>query len=363
MNAPFNFNFNKIINPGSFPRQVRMKLLYLLIFVFVGLSLFSYAYVIEGRNDTEESAANRYIVVDIPKGATTRDIAEIIKNKGAIKYPFIYRIVSRIFGHDGHYIEGTHVLEKGMSYRDIAKALCSRAEIERGKMVTIVEGLTLEQIAEKLEKEKIVNRERFLKVLEETQFNYRFLEGLNKVNGRNYKLEGYLFPDTYELNEISDENIVAVKMLDRFDEMFEPGYYERACELGMTTDQVVILASIIEKEAWLQNERAIISSVFHNRIKKGMRLESCATVQYLLGAPKEVLSTQDTKIESPYNTYINYGLPPGPICSPGKASIHAALYPEKTEYLYFFANKDGSHMFSKTYREHINALNRSSRNR
>ena len=126
----------------------------------------------------------------------------------------------------------------------------------------------------------------------------------------------------------------------------------------MSIDQVVTLASIIEREARLDKERKIISGVFHNRLKKKMLLQSCATVQYLLKEPKEELLYEDLEIDSPYNTYKYAGLPPGPIASPGLAAIEAALYPEDTDFLYFFALEDGSHVFTKTYNEHINTQNK-----
>ncbi len=126
----------------------------------------------------------------------------------------------------------------------------------------------------------------------------------------------------------------------------------------MNVKEIITLASIIEREAKLDRERPIISSVFHNRLKKNKLLQSCATVQYALGERKEDLTLKDLEIDSPYNTYKHLGLPPSPIASPGKASIEAALFPEDTDYLYFVAKGDGSHIFSKTYSEHLNAKNR-----
>jgi UPF0755 protein len=171
-------------------------------------------------------------------------------------------------------------------------------------------------------------------------------------------LEGFLFPETYEMKVGASESQIAERMLSQFDKVFKDSYYERAEELGMTINEVVTLASVIEREAQLDSERARISGVFHNRINKGWKLQSCATVQYILGERKEVLSYDDIAIESPYNTYINAGLPPSPIASPGEKSIIAALYPEDTDFMFFVASgeNDGSHIFSKTLKEHEKAV-------
>ena len=219
---------------------------------------------------------------------------------------------------------------------------------------TIPEGYKLEQIVEKLSSLEVVSIEEIEAALAAEKYQYAFI---SQIPEREKKLEGYLFPDTYEIYKDAAAGAIVKKMLDRFDDIFTEEYRNRAKELGMTIDQVVTLASIIEREAKLDDERATVSAVFHNRLKKNMMLESCATVQYLFKEQKEVLSYNDLKIESPYNTYINTGLPPGPIASPGRKSIEAALYPENVDYLFFFARDDGSHIFTKTYSEHINAQN------
>jgi peptidoglycan lytic transglycosylase G len=146
-------------------------------------------------------------------------------------------------------------------------------------------------------------------------------------------------------------------MLNRFDQIFKDEYYDRVNNLGMSVNEVITLASIIEREAKVEKERPFVSSVFYNRIKSGMLLQSCATVQYVLGERKEKLTYQDIAIDSPYNTYKFEGLPPKPIASPGKPSIEAALYPAESEYLFFVVSKNGEHHFSKTYEEHLKAKN------
>ena len=146
--------------------------------------------------------------------------------------------------------------------------------------------------------------------------------------------------------------------LDNFDKHFKEEYYDRASELEMTVDEIVTLASIIERETNNAEERKKVAGVFYNRLEQNMKLQSCATVQYALQERKPVLSVSDTKIESPYNTYVNYGLPVGPIASPGESCIEAALYPEETDALYFVLDSDGNHVFSETFEGHVEAKKR-----
>ncbi|WP_243467136.1 endolytic transglycosylase MltG [Acetivibrio straminisolvens] len=210
-----------------------------------------------------------------------------------------------------------------------------------------------------------MDKEDFIEACNTEEFEYKFLKDIPDSPERKNRLEGYLFPDTYFFDPKGGERAIIEKFLDNFDAKFKPEFYERAKELNMTVDEVIILASIIERETALPEERAIVSSVFHNRLKSSnpelKKLQSCATVQYVLyntqGKMKEKLSDEDTKINHPYNTYLFEGLPPGPICSPGLAAIEAALYPdEESEYLFFVAKGDGSHEFSKTLAEHLEAV-------
>jgi UPF0755 protein len=220
---------------------------------------------------------------------------------------------------------------------------------------TIPEGYNLNQIAEKLNSLGVVSPESIQAALKVESYKYDFI---GQIPDREKKLEGYLFPDTYEIYKDTSAEAIIDKLLGRFNTVFTEEYRNRAKELNMTIDQVITLASIIEREAKLDTERKTISAVFHNRLKKNMMLQSCATVQYLFKEQKEILTYKDLEIESPYNTYKHTGLPPGPIASPGLKSIEAALYPENVDYLYFVANDDGSHVFTKTYSEHLEAQNK-----
>jgi UPF0755 protein len=231
---------------------------------------------------------------------------------------------------------------------EIMKALVAgKAETVR---FTIPEGYDIKRTSAKLTEDGLINAETFAKEIETGKFDYEFLK--DAPAGPN-RLEGFLFPETYEIFANANEHDIIDKMLYQFNKVFTDEYYARAEELGMSVRDVITLASIIEREARVPEDRPVIASVFYNRLKIKMPLQSCATVQYILGEQKPVLSIKDTKIESPYNTYLHPGLPPGPIASPGADSIKAALYPADTDYLYFLAKGDGSHAFSSTYEQFL----------
>lgn len=340
--------------------------LYFVIFliVFSISSLASYTFFVNEKEiDYQEVIAKidpeKSIQVEIPRGSDTNDIANILKEEGIIEYPFWFKFISKFNGYDGCYKSGKHIIDSGFQYKEIMEVLCSNPVTTT---VTIIEGKNVNQIADTLNEKKVIDKESFLEACNTEEFDYEFLENIPE---RENKLEGYLFPDTYFFDPKGGERAIIEKFLDNFNAKFKPEFYERAKELNMTADEVIILASIIERETALPEERAIVSSVFHNRLKSAnpelKKLQSCATVQYILyntqGKMKENLSDEDTKINHPYNTYLFEGLPPGPICSPGLAAIEAALYPdEESEYLFFVAKGDGSHEFSKTLAEHLEAV-------
>ncbi|MDO9573665.1 MAG: endolytic transglycosylase MltG, partial [Candidatus Contubernalis sp.] len=235
---------------------------------------------------------------------------------------------------------------------EILEKLYQGDMIQSYTRITLSEGLRVEQVAARLKDQGVVDEEVYLQLLSENYFDYWFLQDITQSS---YPAEGYLFPDTYYLENDDAEEEIIHRMLQQFQEVFNDTYQERAEELGMTVHEVVTLASIIEREARLKEERPLISGVFHNRLQRNMLLQSCATVQYALGEIKPKLTNKDLEIESPYNTYIHTGLPPGPIASPGRDALHAALYPEETDKLYFVLRGDnsGGHYFSKTLQEHL----------
>lgn len=294
--------------------------------------------------------------VTIPKGTSTKGISVILEKQGIIKNANVFYLYGKLSEKGQKIQAGNYILSSSMSVREIMDKLASgKAKINTVRF-TIPEGYELREIADKLAEQGLVDKDKFYKAVNEADYKYDFLKDIPK--DRKNRLEGYLFPDTYEVYKGAAETEIVDKMLGRFNEVLNEKYRQRAKELNMSVDDVVILASVIEREAKLDNERKTISAVFQNRLKKNMKLQSCATVQYILKERKPVLSYKDTEIDSPYNTYKYAGLPKGPIASVGMKSIEAALYPDKVDYLYFFAKEDGSSVFSRTYQEHLNAQNK-----
>lgn len=294
------------------------------------------------------------VYVLIKKGDTVEEVAKKLKSSGLIQSVNFMKIYSKLKNYDKKIQAGKYKFNNRMGLEQILNDLKKGNTVNETIRFTIPEGFTLEEIAEELSKKGLVNKSDFLEAAKAGKFDYDFLKTLEKQTS----LEGYLFPDTYEVFLSSSEKDIIEKMLDRFDYIFKDTFIKRANELGLTVHEVVILASIIEKEAKLSDERPVIASVFLNRLNKGMKLQSCATVQYALGERKEVLLIKDLEIDSPYNTYKYSGLPPGPISNPGLDSIKAVLYPAKTDYLFFSAKGDGSHYFGRTYSEHLHNINK-----
>lgn len=295
------------------------------------------------------------VMVDIPQGTGISGISKILKDEGIIRHPFAFRAYERLSG-DNLFQQGGHLLGKGQSYGSLIKKLTSTPEIGVDKVMTVMipEGYEAWQIAAKLAECGLVDEKEFMRELLEGDFDFDFLDKIERSENR---LEGYLFPATYEFLVGESEHDVIKRMLEAFNAKIVP-LYERS---GTTysLDEIVTMASMVEREAANDAERGKVASVFYNRLAKDMTLSSCATVQYIIKERKDILSNSDIKIKSDYNTYINKGLPIGPIASPGEASVRAALWPEDTDYLYFAARADGSeNVFSITGEQHLETVNR-----
>lgn len=283
----------------------------------------------------------------VPKGAGLSAIAEDLKDSGIIRFSSVFKIYTKLSG-EHIWQTGVHKLNTGMSYKEIIAVLQDTPKAVNGT-VTVPEGYELRQIADLLTEQGLVNREVFMREAETGNFDNEFLKD---IPNRENRLEGYLFPDTYNFIPGESEHEIIGRMLDNFEEKLIPLYTEANTDKSL--DDVVKLASVIEREAANDAERGKVASVFVNRLNGGMKLESCATVQYILKERKKILSTEDTQIDSPYNTYKYDGLPVGPIASFGMASFKAALYPEDTNYMYFMAVADGSSsVFAETYEQHL----------
>ena len=316
---------------------------------------FKSSYKIITTQAKKQTSPNiKEVKIEIKRGASTEEIAEIIYDNGLTSNKLWFRLQSKLLKFDGKYKEGTFSLNTTMDEKRMMALLTSdKTTDEENIRVTIPEGYTIMQIATRLEELELVTKEEFLKAVNEREYDYAFLKDF--AQSKKYKLEGYLFPDTYFIRKDATAEEIIIRMLNRFEEITDK-YKQELVNLPYSFDEVITIASIIEQEAKLEEERAIIAGVMYNRLADTMKLQMCSTVQYALEKRTANLSYDDLAVESPYNTYKYAGLPAGPICSPGEASIKAAFQPEEHNY-YFFVVSDlekGSHAFSVTADEHNN---------
>ncbi len=337
-------------------REMREKILEYKLQIILVFSIFCLGSVIYGLTKQATSTSNDKFVIMVKPGMGAHDIGELLYEQGIIKSVILFQIVAKIERMENSLQAGEYVLNKKMTIQQIVGNLAKGATSYQ--QITIPEGYTVDQIAKLLQEKQLGNASKF-KAVAQSAVPYKYM--VNNNPNVVYKAEGYLFPDTYRIAKGATEEQILTMMVNEFNKEFTDAMRARATELGLTTKEVIILASLVEKEAQLPVDRPLIAGVFLNRLKLDMPLQSCATIQYILGYPKAELSVQDTEIPSPYNTYQHMGLPPGPIANPGIAAINAVLKPEKTDYIYFVADDKGAHHFSKTYEEHLIAIEKVSR--
>jgi len=293
----------------------------------------------------------------IEPGETVTEIAERLKREGLVSDAELFRRYVQYHGLDASIEAGEFTLRQTMTIPEIAQALQRGQRPEQ--TVTIQEGLRLEQVAAEVAAQTGISEAEFLALTRtgwrELGFTFDFLVGVPPTA----TLEGFLFPDTYRLPEAATAADLVERMLGTFDARVASEMRAVAADRGLSLYEMVTLASIVEREAVLDAERPLIAGVYYNRLEAGWFLGACPTVQYGLGDESNwwpSLTSDDLALDSPYNTYRHLGLPPGPICSPGLASIQAAAYPADTEYFFFLVDctkNDGSHLFAVTEEEHL----------
>ncbi len=294
------------------------------------------------------------VTVEIPSGVTSRAISRQLSRAGLIRSSTLFNYWVQWQGVSHRLKAGTYQFNRSMSLQQIINQLQSGQVILR--QLAIPEGWTLNQIADLWEQASFGSAESFLQIAGEVRWQHAYdLPGST--------VEGYLFPETYCLAHGSSAETAIETMLDHFQGQWTPGMGLAAKQIGLSPGETIILASIIEKEAQIDSEREIISSVYHNRLRTGWKLDADPTVLYGLGNPPRSLTRVDLRTDTPYNTYLHKGLPPGPICNPGRASIMAALRPVKTPYFYFVASGDGGHYFSETLDQHHRMVRRYQKSR
>ena len=286
------------------------------------------------------------VEINIPKGVTLSEISDILKEKRIISNKRTFTMAVKSLGHEKNIPAGSYILHNALNNRVIINQLVYG--IPSLKKITILEGWTINDIANELDKKLKINKKKFLRLCHDKK-------RVKLFNLQGNSFEGYLFPDTYTFAEGIDPNLVLNRMVNEFNNNISKSMKVQAQELGMSILEIITLASIIEGEAIYDSERSIISAVYHNRLKKGMKLQADPTIQYIIDDGPRRLLNDDLKIQSNYNTYLNFGLPPGPINNPGKESIIAALYPSVNDYLYFVARGDGYHTFTKNEIDHNKA--------
>ena len=289
------------------------------------------------------------ILLTIPPQATAGEVGDILERHQLVRSGPAFKWWARWKGKDGDLRAGEYRLSRELSAPQVLQELLS-GQMELQKL-TIPEGFTTSQVADLLEEKGIVSRRVFYQALVYNDFDYYFLENIPKDDRR---MEGYLFPDTYQFVRGVGEAALIEMMLDRFTKEIEGLSFPVVVEgQEMNLHQVVTLASMIEREALFDSDMGLISGVIYNRMNIGMPLQIDATVQYALGEFKPRLLYRDLEVDSPYNTYKIPGLPPGPISMPGSKSLQAALNPITADgYYYYLARPDGHHVFSKTLEEH-----------
>ncbi len=296
------------------------------------------------------------VIFTIRKGESTKSIAQRLEQEGIIRSAFFFSTLTQLKGADSELKAGEYELRADMRPSEILGRL--QQGISRGWRVVIPEGWRLAQVADVLEQEGIANRQAFLQAAGKASVDPAYSRPVGA------SLEGYVFPDTYFFPADSKPEDLVATIVRNFDRRLDPSLRQRANERGQTIHQVLILASIVEREAAVGAERPLIARVYYNRLKAGMPLQADPTVQYAVlgnsGRPegkdgywKKELTKADLESDSPYNTYRAVGLPPGPISNPGLASIRAVLDPVEADYLFFVARPDGSHAFARTFEEHL----------
>lgn len=286
--------------------------------------------------------------VIIPKGATIDAIAAILHHEGLVGNTRLFVLAARVLGYDRNLQAGRFTIPVGSSTYRILHQLAKGMSAE--DMVTVPEGLRVEQVADILYRGAKIDPVRFLSLVNDSSF-------VRSLGIPANRMEGYLYPDTYPFYPLLSPQEVLRVMAERCLKVLGEEMAQPNARLGLTLHQLVTLASIVEAEAQVPSERPRIAAVFYNRLRQGMMLQSDPTVSYAMGIWRNRVYYRDLDVKSPYNTYRNRGLPPGPICSPGKGAFHAVLFPlpDSTE-LYFVARGDGTHIFSRTWEGHLKAI-------
>ncbi len=330
----------------SWLRPLKSRVMVILAVMLVTGIIFA-AFVYQYAT-TPASASPDEQVVEIKPGMTLKKVAHFLADKELLKEPSNFMLYTYLQGEQNRIQAGEYRLSPSMPPRDILEALTSGMAVLY--VVTIPEGYRITEIADLLETKGLAEKAAFI----EATRNQELLDSMHIPSG---SLEGYLYPETYRFSKAAGARRIVQTLLDTFKErVLQSERVQQVKAMQFTFHEIVTLASLIEKETGLGKERTLISSVFHNRLIKKMRLQTDPTVIYAMADFDGNIRKKDLSIDSPYNTYKHFGLPPGPIASPGLESIQAAMNPEESAFLYFVSRKNGSHQFSTNYKDHTRAV-------
>ena len=325
---------------------------YYFLLAVVVIPLLGFMLMLGIRGNNKDFAASGQHLIMIKEGMTTADIATLLHEKKLVKDPEAFRMEARFKNLADKLQAGPYQIEGGLSNSQIVDVMV-KGHIKQIRF-TVPEGFTVVKTAKKLEAEGLGKADKFIAAAKDyAPYAYMQTDNPNVL----FKAEGFIFPATYDFPVgISEEEMLKI-MVEQFDKkMQESGVAKTVQEKNLNMRDVVNMAAMVEMQAVFPEEQPRIAGVFLKRVAIGMPIQSDTTIQYILGAQKEIITFADTEIQNPYNTYQNMGLPPGPIASPGLKAIQAVLAPEDNEYLYFVAEKDGHHRFTKTYEEHLQAI-------
>lgn len=312
-----------------------------------------------GEVDTSavDPSSAESVVLEVPVGSTAKSVGELLEREGIVRKKSDFVTYLKREGLTDKLMAGKYEFSKSMDLAKIAEKLVKGEIYSDTVEVLIPEGYEFSMIVDLLHEKTAIDRERFIQLANEAKFDQKFMQYVSDFDpskGAKYRLEGFLFPAKYTFRRGADEREILNAMLDRFDQEITEEYYEALRKSPLNFEQIISLASIVEREGADHDEFSRIAGVFMNRHRKGMLFQSCATVQYIIEERKPVLSNKEIAIDNPYNTYLYPGLPPSPIACPGAVAIRAAFFPEEHDYFYFVVSgkDDGKHTFSKTFAEH-----------
>ncbi|WP_125154652.1 endolytic transglycosylase MltG [Clostridium rectalis] len=326
----------------------RVKMLMFIIITLVCVSSLAYLYFNNVVNHPFKQK-NLKIEVTVKDGDSLYKVLDSLHKDKKINNLFFIKFYIKNKNLDTNIKKGSYEFSSEVDLQQLVKSLNTGEHNKNLVKITVPEGYNVDNIATLLQEKGVISKKDFLyslSVYDNLPYNKK------NTSNKKYELEGYLYPDTYEFLKGSKGSYIIDTMVDRFNKAINEISSKYNIEKD-NIDNIITIASIIEKEAENDNERGKVASVFYNRIQNEMKLESCATVLYALGKHKDKLYYNDLKVKSPYNTYLAKGLPPGPICSPGMPSIVAALKPDKTSYLFFVSYNDGTHFFTDNYNEFL----------